>query len=779
MKRTLIIVLITLLVAGYVYWYEVRPETRTRSTDEEERVTKTLAGVMKRDIRGFVLAPAGGPEKRIQKVDEDWLLTEPVGASTEESTVKQILYDIEWVEKQQTIPAAEVTDDRLEAYGLDEPRGRIDVLTRDEGTLSFYVGGENPGADLVYVREGENGPVHLVDRKLAAHLDRSVFDLRRKTVIALAPGEVGYVQLFGPTKAALAKEGDYWNMEQPFQDYADPATIRTLLENAAAVRVVSFVEDDAESLAEYGLEEPEEYVTIAEAKTVGDTFTVNVGKAAPPAGNGEQLVYAALEGENTVFTLRAAQVRSLFPDFASLRSDRLARIDPYSVEKLILSYGLDQVELVKEDGSWRLRKPFEAEAAAEAARELLETFADAELAAYLTPEPEDLAEYGLDVPSGSFTFLERGREEAGIVFGSDAGDETVYAKRTETPGIFKAPKRYLERLATPALELRSKVIQRVDMTAVDAIVIERGGDRFRIARAGSRRGLPSWEMVEPVEAPANEEMMMALAPMLATLRAVDLVERAPEDLVEYGLDAPGARVEFETAEDVEPLLVGTHAPGGTRYAMLDGGDLVFTVRQELQEALDREVRENEILSFDPEAAEEVEFRKAGRVYSLSRSGGEWKVDSPEGASVESAAVADELRHLSQLETPRFISYRTENLGDYGLENPTAVVRVLTGDGVAALSLGDEARSGLRYGTSTTLDGVFLLVTGDVRNVLEPEHLVTIEERGGAESEVENSNRLAPDEQAGGAPGGRTARTSSEEDAAAGARRSDGGDGPSQ
>lgn len=727
MKRTVVLLVLTLAVAGWVYWMEVKPETKVKGTDQLEQVSKNLVGALKEDMKGFTLQKEGSPAIKVELVKEEWVMSQPVASSTEEATVKKVLWDLDVTEKQQTIETGELTPERLAQYGLDEPKGRLDVVTT-EGSRRFTIGGPTREGEFVYVREGSDGPVHLVKAGFAAHLDITVFQMRRKQIMPLVESQVGYIRIFGRTKAVLNKEGAHWNLTDPFKDYADPDTVAKFLEAARGLQVVSFVSDDPETLGEYGLGEPEEYVTVAEGRGGGKVVTIQLGDEAPAGDDGQRLVYACLREESSVFTLQTERVERLFPEVPSLQAKTVTRMDPFAAKLVTAAYGVAFVEFEKPDFDWRIVKPFEAPADNAAVNSLLDAFAVARIQGQVSAVgTKEGREYGFDVPSGTFSYVEGQTRPVSIVFGDEAGAGLVYARRTETPVVFTVSKSIFQKLGTAALQYRSRQMQSVSLAELESLQITRGGQSFRLRPVASSTGGVEWRMVEPAEAPANMFMMIRVAPALASTTAVDLIERNPADLAKFGLAEPEVRIVFTLsppeAEQPRVLLIGKAAASGDRYAMLEGGDVVFTVKKGLASALADEVRDPAVFSFLRRQPDRVEFRTEAVNCILKPAKDSWTVESPEGYTVSGGAVVDELEHLGSLETVKFVSYKTENLSEYGLAKPRAVVRIVLPSGVAALSVGDMAKTGHYFAASTTVDGVFLLTPGDLINVLEPEKLL--------------------------------------------------------
>ena len=761
MKKSLVLLVIVLIVAGYVYYFEVRPGSRTRSTDELEQASKTVLGLKKEDIKGFTLAKTGADPMTVELVNGEWTLLSPVKSSAEEAAVNSVLWDLEWTEKGLTIPSADVTPEKLKAYGLDTPAGRIDVVASKDNVFHLIVGGASLDGKSVYVRRGNDGPVYLVPKKFAENLDTTVFQMRSKSVVTLTPTQVGYVRLFGRAKVALQKRNNLWNLTEPFEDYADPETVTKLLKDAASLKVISFASDDPVKFPDFGLDAPAGGVTVAEAAATGKTVTVNFGRNAPDEG-GRKLVYACLAGGKTAFTVEAETVDKLFPTTPEIQCKTLTRLDPFTLKTAVITCGASEVELSKPDFDWKMVKPYDAEADNAAVTRTLDAFQNARIDQFVTPTPEP-GKYGFETPAGSFSYTQADKGTVSIVFGADAGEGLIYAKRSDTPGVLKVSKDVFKELQTPALSYRSLDMQKVAATDVDTLTLTRGEDAYVLKRTSDSMSAVAWRLAKPVDAPANSSMMNALGAALATTRATALVDENASDLARYGLDRPAVRLDFQmsssAAKKPRSLLVGKPAETGGRYALLEGDRLVFTINPIFARSLMDEPRDTSVFSFNTSSANVIEFTGGDAKVSFSKEGDKWTVTAPAPAAGAppfdpGGAVSAELAHLAGIRTPKFVSYRTAELAKYGLEKPRAVVRITLPSGAAALSVGAVAESGYYYGTSTTLDGVFLLTPGDVLYVLEPSKLLVSREAAQA---AEARGRAAGSETPTQTPGGPPAK----------------------
>src|SRR5262249_47756416 len=144
-----------------------------------------------------------------------------------------------------------------------------------------------------------------------------------------------------------------------------------------------FVREPKKDLAEYGLDKPEQTLTIA--RPGGDKVTLLVGKKsprkverktsrpAPPPQFGqpplpmmdkvvEEFHYPKLEGNDQVFEIKADKLKDVFVSADTLRDSKLARFKADDVQRLELTLKDSAIVLAKKDGKWRLEKPINADA---------------------------------------------------------------------------------------------------------------------------------------------------------------------------------------------------------------------------------------------------------------------------------------------------------------------------------------------------------------------------------------------------------------------------------
>src|SRR5438874_7310060 len=108
---------------------------------------------------------------------------------------------------------------------------------------------------------------------------------------------------------------------------------------------------------------------------------------------------------------------------------------------------------------------------------------------------------------------------------------------------------------------QEKVFGSVQADKIDEIRVKSaGGDTTTL-----RKESGTWNVVDPVKAPADQSELSGLTSALAGLTVVRVIDENPADLKDYGLAAPRIEIAFKTDGEktlARRLVVGEKAPTG-------------------------------------------------------------------------------------------------------------------------------------------------------------------------------------------------------------------------
>jgi hypothetical protein len=250
------------LVAAYVYLVEVRGGER------QQRAATAAAHLLPFGTDAVTELVLEKPEARIvcRREGRRWRILSPVRADADDTTIARVLSDVAEARIDRTV-ARQPT--HLSEYGLDRPVV-IGVGAGGQRTL-IRIGKDNLTGDRVFVQKQTSGvpddaraPVLLVDRQVRNVAEKSLYDLREKTVLNFAPEEVrtivftnghGRIVLEGQPAGEQAARTD-WMITRPFRARADRGAIERSLNLYSYLRAERFASEKPERLESYGLAPP-------------------------------------------------------------------------------------------------------------------------------------------------------------------------------------------------------------------------------------------------------------------------------------------------------------------------------------------------------------------------------------------------------------------------------------------------------------------------------------------------------------------------------------------
>lgn len=268
---------------------------------------------------------------------------------------------------------------------------------------------------------------------------------------------------------------------------------------------------------------------------------------------------------------------------------------------------------------------------------------------------------------------------------------------------------FVESKRTPGddAEKKNKVFT-VESGSIDEVTIKSAaGDTTTLKKSGN-----DWQIVAPAAAPADSAEISGIVTNLGTLEEERVVEENPGDLKEFGLAEPRIEVAFKTNGQEQKLLIGNKTPtGGDVYAKTAAQPKVFLVASYLESTFNRssfDLRDKTALRFDREAADSLEIAAADRTLKFGKANGEWQVKEPPITRTDSAAIESLLARLDGLQMKTLAAGEPADLKQYGLDKPSASVRIGSGSSQATLLIGSTAEEGTVHAKDASRPEVFTI-----------------------------------------------------------------------
>ncbi len=378
--------------------------------------------------------------------------------------------------------------------------------------------------------------------------------------------------------------------------------------------------------------------------------------------------------------------------------------DEATVSSIELEHPGRKVVLQRKDGDWTMVEPVQAPADRRSVENLLSAVEECEIKRTFTAV-DDLAKYGLDVPSATIR-LRAGDDEIGTI---EVGKKTpvggsAYILRSGDDSVHLTDATFLDRIDQKAADLRDKTILAFDKKSVRTLEVRANRGTVKLERDDD-----VWSIVAPREYGADASQVASLLSTLESLRATEFVEEEATDLARYGLAAPRGAIVLGLEEgDPLELRIGSEREGKLRV-QTNRRPTVYAIASWAGASFDKGVddfRDKTVARFAAPDAHEIEISGAdgGRI-GLRRSEDGWHAVTEE-AEVEQAAVEELLRELSTLSGFEVAAESPPNLSDFGLDPPLRSLRVHDAGGnlLAAVAIGSHAADGAQSEYSALAEG---------------------------------------------------------------------------
>lgn len=669
-----------------------------------------------------------------------WVLEKPRHLRADDTEVKGLLGELEFLSKIGTISPEGGKPVDLASYGLDKPQIEVYywIGPTQADRHAFYVGDRRAGGSEVYMQHERGKEVYMVKGSLADKLAKPLNDFRSKDVFELDPNAVQKLELryaSGPTIRCF-KEGENWRLENPVADRGDNEKVMEVIHNLRGLTIAKedFITDEEIELDKFGLENPQLVATIEEKDKLQTLLLGNTR---------DNKVYAKRQEEPSIFFLKDRDARLLKKNPNELRDKKLARFDPLYVSRMELKT-IDQDIIIEktQEYDYLITQPVNVLADRDTFKGFLETIKELQIQNFVADKPENLAPYGLDRPVADITItLKDEPKPIKLQIGrKDERGALCYIKRTGEEPVFSVKAEKLYEPATRGyLAFRDKLMLEFNRDKAKKLVLERSGKRFLIEKSPGQE--EKWFLKEPLEVEADEELINNIIWSLSFLKADRHVEEGPKDLKPYGLDNPrikatityakalpmegkteGGRAtpaegeifvaEKEPALESKTLLVGNKVKEGENvnsYAVLQGNNLVFELSWTDARYLETEPASKVVVKLgEYQEVTGVTLTYPEKEIVYQKKAETWEMVKPEQKSIPTREIEAILYHLKNLKADDIAQYSAGELTTYGLDKPLFKLTFNTEQGEKCVAVGNHAEKGMHYVKASDSDFVFLV-----------------------------------------------------------------------
>ncbi len=732
-KTTIILALVAIIGAAYVFLYE-----KKQTTHEERRniQKKVFFNIDSNSVFKIKMVKNGEPflfEKRKRSVSggDYWMLEEPVRTRADKSIINGFLSELEFLQNIRRFDDNEILEDGRQDYGMKNPMfeitfwtGKADNsnnLTGAKGNkeYSFVIGKRVPTGKHVYLQLNKTDDVMVVSDSIAQKLDFDPNGFRDKWVADIDKDAVSKLAITQPGGQIIeaARIEDFWRMAKPVTDRCDNKKIAEIIESLKNLKIeeADFVTDADSNLSMYGLDNPKYRISITQGDYVQN---ISFGHSM------DNKVYAKRDNEKSIFMLENMIVNELSVNPDLLRSRDLVRF-----ETVAGTLGVERVEITTPDGKklsiiktdkydWRITEPIDALADMDVVKKLIEEAKDLRILEFVANKTDDLDRYGLKNPVFNVAIYKKGDKEPTQFFlGNKAEDGgQCYVKRPNEAPIFTITSLGLyEKLVGGLLTFHDKLIQFYDKNTVTKLIIEKNGIEFNLIKKAGKG--TNWAMTSPITGIPDSEMTDLIVHSASFLKANRVAAINPEDISKFGLDRPNSKLTIcykdaphqsettdssgeqaqsqpetenkeaasESKTESTTLLIGNQTKpelNSDYFAMTKGGNVVFELASKKVDLIKTELVSKTILRFESAKLKKLTFNYSSpkNEFVFTKNDGNWQSATPELEGMNNRQIEFLVWTLGNLTADEIIEYNINNLVDYGLDKPDLKATVELYDG---------------------------------------------------------------------------------------------------
>jgi hypothetical protein len=660
----------------------------------------------------------GGLAYQLSKKGAGWQITGPFTAPALKDSVQKIMDTLTSL-RAESYKAHAAKD--LKPFGLDAPRCVVTLTTAEGKKHTLRIGSATAKeAETHYAQRGDDPAVFLVGKPVVEATSRDALALLDPVLLNVEPGQIqSIVSEQGDRTLKLQRKDEGWQVldapGSPFTaDDLSALFLANLWLELKAERYVAY--GDMVDWSKYGLDRPEVTVTAVLAREEGaegeaKQHTIALGNKV----EGSDDRYVRVDKGSGVAVLAGGMCKVLSRTYLDYVDREILSFKADEVTGLSRQMGDQALELVK-GAEWRLTKPKPEKADRPALQSLVGDLSHLrvnKVVAYPARENKDLAPYGLDQPVAVLTIKRKDMKDLVLKVGkvADPASAARYVMAGDSQVVGEVTGPVAGQLVAGPLAFRDRRL--ADFPDADRVDLVRGP---RKASFSKEEG--TWELIEPMKAPADHDLLEEFINKLARLRADVLVAENPDEeaLKKYGLDRPEASwVLSYFGEPVLHLLIGKQEEKGPRrYARLARGNLVFLLDNTLSQRVVGEFRKRDVWEtpLDAVAITRLHFGYPDNPFTLTKGlDGVWKAAGKETLPLNQEKVHETLAALAGLKLERYAVDKGADLKLFGLEKPALVLEITTQTGKRTLQLGNNVgESQARYARLPEVDrpGVFVL-----------------------------------------------------------------------
>lgn len=435
MKRsTGIVFLVAVVLAAFVYFYDLRHKPATQASSESSK--PAFSSITSTDVKQIKIQRAGATMDFERKSD-GWYMSQPKSLRADGSALDGLASEFSYVTVDRTFPN---TPDNLNSFGLKDPAVTVNFTMNNGASHELRFGSKDFSASSIYALLDNGKQISMMPDTIYTSADKSPDDFRDKSLTTVATADASSFDLVNSSgEMSGSKKDNSWTLTKPRAVSGDRSKIDALLGAVGTGQITKFVSDTNAALAKYGLDKPA--VRFEARLAGGKSMQLEVGKK-----DGADY-YARDPSRPGVFEINDNLYSILGDKYIDLRDKQITHIVPDDVTRLDVHNLNGTFACVKGSGSGLVLETADKKAmppsCPDVVSELGEDQADE---VFDNPSPSVAKE--LAKPPIQITVTDKNNKKTQLAFSGITGD-SIYGRSDSGPAIYKFAKRVFDEVNFP------------------------------------------------------------------------------------------------------------------------------------------------------------------------------------------------------------------------------------------------------------------------------------------------------------------------------------------
>jgi hypothetical protein len=234
-SRGLTIAVVILAALTWALYWSQRQKTQAPAPAAAVNSALAILKVNMPDVMGLEIKSKGAEPVVLKKTGDKWEITGPASYPADQEAVIGLVAGLSFLNADRVVD--EKASDRSQ-YGLASPVVELDVTQKANDTQKLLIGDDTPAGGDTYAALASGTKVFTIASYNKTSLNKSLNDLRDKSLLSLNPDKVSKIELLKkPQTIEFDRTKDGWQILKPSPSPANTAAVNDLVHAVVGARM--------------------------------------------------------------------------------------------------------------------------------------------------------------------------------------------------------------------------------------------------------------------------------------------------------------------------------------------------------------------------------------------------------------------------------------------------------------------------------------------------------------------------------------------------------------